>query len=203
MNKTCFACKESKPAGEFYVNKQKKDGLSSYCKPCHIAKKSSYYVAHPKVRLDGLKRCPQCGDTKPLSDFHNNKRSHDGLASYCKPCSVNSVRAYHQRNPQKHRDYNRNWDRANPGRKADSQLKTKYGIEPGSYDRMFKKQNGRCAICSSITPGKKEIRFHVDHCHDTGKVRALLCSSCNTGIGQFRHDENLLLKAVDYLRLHA
>lgn len=203
MLKTCFACKEAKPASEFYTNNQKKDGLSSYCKPCHIAKQKGYYTASPKVRLEGLKRCPKCGETKTVDQFHSHKSSHDKLASYCKPCSVQAVREYHQRHPQRHRDYNREWDRANPGRKADSQLKGKYGIEPGTYDRMLTEQGGKCVICKATSPGKKEIRFHVDHCHDTGKVRALLCSSCNTGIGQFKHDRKLLIEAIAYLDLHA
>lgn len=203
MQKTCYACKETKSTSEFYPNNQKSDGFSSYCKACTLAKHKAKYIAHPRPRQpDGFKRCPKCGEVKTVENFHSNKRSHDGLASYCKPCSVQSVRDYHKREPQKHRDYNREWGRANPGKKADSQLKTTYGIPHGTYDRMFAEQLGRCAICGTSDPGKTRSRFHVDHCHDTGKVRALLCSTCNTGIGQFKHDVNLLQKAIGYLRQH-
>lgn len=65
---------------------------------------------------------------------------------------------------------------------------------------MLAAQNGGCAICSTTTPDGNARRFHVDHDHETGKIRGLLCHSCNTGIGKLRDDPDLLLSAVAYLR---
>lgn len=85
----------------------------------------------------------------------------------------------------KNREAIRNW-----GYKKD------FGITIEDYDKMFKKQKGLCAICG--LPENK-IRLSVDHCHDTGEVRGLLCGSCNRGLGLFRDNCELLKKAINYL----
>jgi recombination endonuclease VII len=198
MEKTCRDCQQTKPASEFYPNNQKKDGLSTYCKPCFKARQAGYYKeGHPRpVMPEGMKRCSTCKELKPIDQFSSNRTTKDGKSYTCKPCSVESVRAYHRRNPEKHREYNKDWARRNPERKKDIALKVTKGVEFGTYDRMFEAQGGRCAICKN-PPGAQ--RFHLDHCHDSGKVRGLLCSCCNTGIGQLKHDETILLNAISYL----
>ena len=81
-------------------------------------------------------------------------------------------------------------------------LKRNYGITLEDYNRMFEEQGGKCAICSAEdTGGKhKDAAFHVDHCHDTGKVRGLLCNQCNLALGKFKDSKKLLQKALDYLK---
>lgn len=64
-----------------------------------------------------------------------------------------------------------------------------YGLSPEEHDRMLAAQNGACAICKTI-PSK----FHVDHCHLTGRVRGLLCPACNTGVG---HVERFAAAGLD------
>lgn len=76
-----------------------------------------------------------------------------------------------------------------------TQLKTHYGITKAQYDEMLLAQGGKCAICS-VDP--KET-LCVDHCHDSGRVRALLCRSCNTGLGCFKDDLSLFGLAIRYL----
>jgi hypothetical protein len=81
-------------------------------------------------------------------------------------------------------------------------LSRKFGITIDEYDRIFEKQNGVCAICNN--PETKIIKgvvafLSVDHDHKTGKVRGLLCSKCNMGIGYFNDDPFLLNKASQYL----
>src|SRR6201999_2384920 len=88
---------------------------------------------------------------------------------------------------------------ANPKRYADYGRKQYYGLEAGTYDKMLAAQNGRCAICGTNEPGGKGA-FHVDHCHEIGHVRGLLCTRCNIGIGQLQHDEKILQQAMAYLR---
>jgi hypothetical protein len=67
------------------------------------------------------------------------------------------------------------------------------------YNKQFAKQKGCCAICGRHESEFK-TRFHIDHDHTTGKLRALLCSGCNTGIGGLQDDAELCIKAYDYLR---
>lgn len=71
----------------------------------------------------------------------------------------------------------------------------KYGITPEQYEVMLLVQGGTCAVCGDV-PG----HYHVDHCHDTGKVRGLLCRMCNLGIGHLGDDSELLQAGADYLR---
>ncbi len=80
----------------------------------------------------------------------------------------------------------------------------KYGITVEDYDRMFDAQGGVCAICSRPASGgpTSASRLHIDHCHTTGKVRALLCSTCNLGVGYFADDPDRLIAAAAYLLRH-
>jgi hypothetical protein len=59
---------------------------------------------------------------------------------------------------------------------------------------MFESQGGRCAICRQDRPP-----LHVDHDHETGRVRGLLCNSCNNGLGRFAHDPIVLVAASQYM----
>jgi hypothetical protein len=61
---------------------------------------------------------------------------------------------------------------------------------------MLKDQGNKCAICGSLSPGKKETSFHVDHDHETGKVRGLLCELCNVGLGYFKTPKELRAAAA-------
>lgn len=91
-------------------------------------------------------------------------------------------------NPEKRRQINRDWN-----------LKNQYGIDQKEYDDMLLAQKGTCAICNTATPTGKWKVFAVDHCHDTGIVRGLLCNECNRGMGLLGDDSNRLRKAADYL----
>lgn len=73
-------------------------------------------------------------------------------------------------------------------------LKHKYGLSLEQYEKMSKAQNHLCGIC-----GTDDSALQVDHCHTSGKVRGLLCMSCNVLIGQGKDDVNRLYKAIDYL----
>jgi hypothetical protein len=75
----------------------------------------------------------------------------------------------------------------------------KYGITHKEYDQMYLEQNGVCKICKLPPVGQKN-RLCVDHDHQTGDVRALLCDHCNRGLGFFKDDERLLNLASDYIR---
>lgn len=82
---------------------------------------------------------------------------------------------------------------------------TKYGITPDQYRDMVAAQGNRCAICGEPPDPegiKASSRLHVDHDHVTGKVRDLLCTRCNQGVGYFERDVELLLRAYEYVKRH-
>lgn len=83
----------------------------------------------------------------------------------------------------------------------DYDLKRTHGISAVEYEGMLLKQAGKCAICSG-PPNGKDPYFHVDHCHKTGKIRELLCSVCNTGLGSLQDSVNVISRAIAYLQHH-
>lgn len=101
-----------------------------------------------------MKRCQVCSDMLPLEQFHRNPTSKDGHRSTCKKCRVSVSR----------------W----------AALEAKYKLTREGFYALLGAQGGRCAICSKDLPKGTAV---VDHCHESGKVRGLLCGQCNTGIG--------------------
>lgn len=97
--------------------------------------------------------------------------------------------------------YAREWRRKHPDAVGNGNLQ-RYGLDMASYDTLLKAQGGVCAVCKGPPNGrgKEEGRYHVDHNHVTGEVRALLCSTCNTGLGKFHDDPELLEAAAAYIR---
>lgn len=98
--------------------------------------------------------------------------------------------------------YQRQYRVLHPDRVRHTVLANKYGISLVTYEEMLDKQDHKCAICSvneTMVIRGKQYRLAVDHDHKTGKVRGLLCSSCNRGIGYLRDDINIFKKAIDYL----
>jgi len=85
------------------------------------------------------------------------------------------------------------------------ELCAKFGLTPEQYDEMYACQGGVCAIChrpETATRGGKPLRLAVDHDHATGKVRSLLCRSCNAALGQMGDSPERLRAAADYLEHH-
>jgi len=132
------------------------------------------------------KTCPCCQTTKDTSDFYVNKHKKDGYSALCKVCQRASTRRWIDNNKEKNAETKRK------KRYLDS-----YGITIEEYEDRLKAQNGVCALCKEIC-----ITFDVlcvDHDHDTGKVRGLLCNLCNRGIGLMRDDPKLLRMAANYI----
>ncbi|MGV9540916.1 endonuclease VII domain-containing protein [Nocardia beijingensis] len=83
--------------------------------------------------------------------------------------------------------------------------KSRYGLTRDEVEGLFQAQGGRCAICSTELKGKHLERDspQIDHCHRTGKARAILCRLCNTALGNFRDDPELIRRSLDYLERYA
>lgn len=97
-----------------------------------------------------------------------------------------------ERSRQNSIDYQKN----NPHKLFEFQTR-KYGITPEIYEELLQKQNGVCAICKQKCNYKS--RLSIDHSHVTGKVRGLLCGNCNTSIGKFQDNIEVLKSAISYL----
>ena len=115
-------------------------------------------------------------------------------------------RAYYAANKEKIIAKRKQYERENRDhiqkREDKYRIKRLYGIPIEEYKRLLFLQGGKCAICGSKGGGaKNKRRLGVDHCHSAGKVRGLLCSMCNTGIGHFNDNPELLRKAADYLEI--
>jgi hypothetical protein len=159
-----------------------------------------------------------CGLEKPLSEFYRANESADGYRTECKVCNLaRRARRYREDPEMRARDIARvqKWQRdhaerhsetqrrvrAKPGyaeRMREGHLKRKYGMTPGDYERLLAEQDGRCAICGGLPADGQSL--HVDHCHESGLVRGLLCFNCNAGLGMFDHDGERLGAAATYLR---
>lgn len=123
------------------------------------------------------KRCHKCKKTKPVADFNRCRTRTDGRSATCRTC----------------------W----AGYQAERTLRRKFGMTPVEFAARLAEQSGRCAICPAefgATRAGKKQRLAVDHCHETGKVRGLLCANCNNGLGRFKDDPGLLERAAQYLR---
>lgn len=141
-------------------------------------------------------RCPRCGETKPTSEFYWLKFGrHD---RYCKECRKALNREWRQRNPDAHkRPAKRAWERNNAAKIAFYSRKARYGISHEQYQALVEQQGGRCAICRRLPDRKRPL--HIDHDHDTGAIRGLLCYQCNTAIGLFGDNPAVVASAMLYL----
>ncbi len=110
-------------------------------------------------------------------------------------------------NPEEYKRINREKNRRYYAANRDKQLKwnqaanlRRYGMTVADYDAMLAKQSGKCAICGRDQKHSLHTRLFVDHDHDTGVVRGLLCYRCNSALGQLGDNIEGVLRAVDYLR---
>ena len=82
-----------------------------------------------------------------------------------------------------------------------SYIMRNYGLSKEDFESMLEEQQNKCAICGfEFHDEGKSTRPHIDHCHDSGNVRGLLCNNCNTGLGQFKDNPSLLQSAIEYLQ---
>lgn len=145
-----------------------------------------------------MKLCTGCKVKKTHSEFHKRAASKDGFSPKCKECASHTNAA--RRSPgSQSEDYQRR-KRDDPDWIRRHNLKQSYGMTLDEFDQILARQGGHCAICATTEPGGRHGRFCVDHDHSTGKLRALLCSKCNVGLGHFNDDPDVLVAAIQYLR---
>ncbi len=224
----CYVCKVVKSRGEFpekpFVTRW--GGIATrFIGPCRPCYESGHYWSIKTER-----KCDVCMLTKPASEFYRHAyttrtgKKSTRFMSRCKGCHNaqaglrQSALAGNPDHLKKKREYNHaNRDRLrtlsdtaksrNPAKTREyqrkSHLKIAYGITPEQYEAMLFAQGGKCATCDRVhvdsISGKE--RLHVDHCHDTGKVRGLLCHYCNIAAGMLGDNPETLKRIAAYLEL--
>lgn len=170
------------------------------------------------------KICTKCKIEKLISAFHKDSHKSDGLCCSCKGCQYRTVLAYRntERGKQRHKKSNIKYAQTEHGKRVlknyrltpagrlgtqNSRYKRKYGITIDQYNEMLTKQNGVCAICgnpeSRLMAGTAYL-LAIDHNHVTGKVRGLLCNSCNRALGLLNVDSkdglDVLCNIISYIK---
>lgn len=145
------------------------------------------------------KLCLKCNTIKSKTDFYVNKKN--VISAHCKCCVKGAVNKYRKNNPDKIKFSKEQYKERRKIVRKDSErkyyLKNKYNLLEGDYKLMYDNQNGGCKLCDKKVEYKK---LHIDHCHTSNKIRGLLCSNCNLGLGNFKDNIETLLRAVDYLK---
>ena len=137
-----------------------------------------------------MRSCRECGQPEGVVKFYATRRT-----NVCAPCE-NKMRVA-RKNGVEYRDRFSLPERARYMR--DSKLRSKYGITIADYEAMLDSQGGACAVCGSHPEHRG---LCVDHDHDTGRVRGLLCDLCNRMLGQSGDNARLLRLGADYLDTH-
>ncbi|RFU87072.1 recombination endonuclease VII [Streptomyces triticagri] len=172
-----------------------------------------------------VKRCSRCKERKPRAAFAGNRSAKDGLQAYCRECWS----AYHQERQlakgknvrprvavpaghkfcrgcgeiKPHSEWHRNATASDglascckeckAARGRAGHLKSQYGMTEAERDELIAAQKGLCVICL------KAPAVHVDHDHETGRVRGVLCFNCNSALGKLGDDPDALTRAISYL----
>jgi hypothetical protein len=184
VEKICTKCGIKKPITSFYkATRDGKDGFRSDCKECYRID----YV------LTESRRAYQ-------REYKKTEKSRALARAWrAKPENIEKARIYNQKRNSTPEVKARMRERINTPevkeRRKGYTRKTKYGITPEEYSTMHASQNGNCAICE-----KNFETLCVDHDHDTGRVRGLLCQSCNKFIGLAFEDISILNASIDYLK---
>jgi hypothetical protein len=210
MQKTCSKCQEEKcQERDFYTSKS---GFEAACKDCRNKIKYDQRLERRK-RLGfttktlttresreflkkGLKHCPGCVIVKPTDEFHRRKGK---FAPHCKEC-CKTVSAERNSRPEaieaRRQDY-----LSSRSKRRCQKLQRNYGITLEQYDEKLIQQNRQCSICG-LTPEENGKALAVDHDHDTGKIRDLLCNNCNVVVGFLNERIDLCDKVKDYISRH-
>lgn len=129
------------------------------------------------------KRCSKCKKIKPIEDFCKVKSGKLGRHHYCRNCLSLSHKKSYRSNKDKYRNNYVQW---------------KYGLSVGEYNALLTQQEDKCAICGNHFKSKRTTL--IDHCHASGKIRGLLCPSCNNLLGASKDNIHILEQAINYLK---
>jgi len=184
-----------------------KIGRKYACPNCtteYIATGTSHKCCTPKCQAEWNnknipkeQRCRMCKDVLAIGLFSFRHDTGKHMRS-CQACIFKQKRKNHPYVPQIRSKMNSK-DYATM---LKHNLRYNYDMTVEEYQKLWKKQEGKCAICklTSEETSNRCTRLFVDHCHTTQEVRGLLCQQCNMGIGAFKDNGSLLIAAMRYLK---
>lgn len=200
----CTKCKQVLPHDAFHKSSHYISGLKNRCKNCckemNDNWKARYLNGEIQHKIPTHKICKGCKvEFLNTSDNFYTRLGGALTDGKCKKCRMAADYAIVKRKKLINPDHFKLTQRK-------SCIKSAYGLSLEDYDNMFKKQNGVCAIYdqpeTKLFRNGKLTNLSIDHCHETGVVRGLLCHACNTALGTFKDSIDLLDKAKWYVSLH-
>lgn len=145
-------------------------------------------------------RCPSCKIIKPLAAFGMSRHTKNGRHTYCRQCISERRKADYVGTPRKE---SLRW-RATPEVRFMQALTARFGrtFDARELTIIARRRSGECDICGGPPngSGSKNGSFHIDHDHETGAIRGLLCGNCNHALGKLGDDIATLRKAIAYLQ---
>jgi len=150
------------------------------------------------MEINNNKVCSKCKKEKPFSDFYNKSCTKDGKNSQCRQCRLNYVHTNRDAILKTRRKYN-NKNRDILRRKGAARW---HGMTLEEYDSFFAVRNHRCEVCG--LSGEESYKLlnktlDIDHCHETGENKGLLCGLCNPASGMLKDNPDLAFKLWKYL----
>lgn len=148
-------------------------------------------------------RCPEKGE-QDLENFSKNRHKRDGLTDWCKSCVADYHKVWYTDNKLTKDGQNRSYYHANKDRFREYALLSKYGLTLEGYDLLYEQQSGVCALCGQPETARdgrsgQVRRLAVDHCHETGRIRGLLCYRCNHLIGCLGDNPASIEHVLEYM----
>jgi hypothetical protein len=229
--KTCRLCKQLKPRNEFeQYALRTRWGMETtrYTFTCRACVASG---PKDRRRPKTEKQCIYCKEIKLASEFHSHNyttrtgKNSRRLMSACKECKGRYTKVWRIENKDHVEEVTRDWRERNKAQivernKAYNEfnkermlnwgrkywLRKGYGLTLEQYNEMVARQDGKCLICQDkphLVGNKRQKTLHVDHCHDSGKIRGLLCHQCNCAIGLLKDDPARIRALLAYVETHA
>lgn len=149
-----------------------------------------------------MKECTKCEVAKELTEFrfHKNKQIHANVCKHCNYLRDNAKRiargdTYREVTRKRAREYRLTYKGMMNNRRG---AWKRQGIDPDKAEAYFLEHHGLCDLCGKDVEANGKA-LAIDHCHETGDIRGMLCSNCNRGIGLLQHDWELLNRASKYV----
>lgn len=183
--KVCPGCGIEKGRDDYHNNKALRDGKGTRCKLCSNASTEEWRKREEskiKIRASGRQW-----------NANNPDKVRQGKKNY-------RERHPERSKAQVQKCYDENYETKYKFTIWRRTLKVKYGLTEEKYYEMLEEQDFKCAICGNPETDTRRGQFCVDHCHDTGIVRGLLCFSCNVTLGNMNDRIDLLERAIEYLK---
>ncbi|MGW0222267.1 endonuclease VII domain-containing protein [Streptomyces tendae] len=175
--KQCTGCKRNLPVSEFARDKNRSDGLQAWCRECV----AEYSAAHYRRRREAMGLTVREKVDVPAGH------------KLCRTCGAIKPHSEWRRNATASVGLATRCKACRAIQGREGHLKRHYGLTEAERDQLIAGQGGVCCICLAAPAA------HVDHCHETGRVRGVLCFSCNAALGQFKDRPDAIRRAAAYV----